>query len=82
VPLGIQQDLYVTVPKREYEAMEAGLQIDGRITAPVEAGKRFGTVQVTLKDKTLAEAPLIALEAVPIGGLWSGMVDGAWMWFE
>jgi D-alanyl-D-alanine carboxypeptidase (penicillin-binding protein 5/6) len=81
-PFGLERDVYVTVPKREYENLNASLSVDRLITAPVEAGKEYGRVTVELKGETLVDRPLVALEGMAAGGLWTRMVDSVWLWFE
>lgn len=73
--VGLAHDLYVTVPRGEYERLNASMQLDGAVMAPVARGERHGTVTVSLGDKTLTERPLIALESVPEGGLWQRLTD-------
>lgn len=75
LPLGLDQDLYVTVPRGQYDALNAAMVIDANIIAPVQKGRSYGTVKVTLKDQSVAERPLIALQAVPEGGLWQRVSD-------
>lgn len=82
VPLGVARDVYVTVPKREYDNLKASLSVDRLIMAPVEAGQEYGRVTVELQGETLVDRPLIALDSVAAGGLWTRMVDSVWLWFE
>ncbi|HKJ95505.1 MAG TPA: D-alanyl-D-alanine carboxypeptidase family protein [Gammaproteobacteria bacterium] len=82
VPLGVSKDLYVTVPERQYDQLKASMSIDSRIMAPVKQGKQYGTVTVTLNGKQLAQSPLIALDSVDEGGLWSRTVDDVMLMFQ
>ncbi len=81
-PMGVQRDVYVTVPQRQYEDLEASVSVDRLITAPVTKGKTYGQVSIKLQGETLVERPLVALESVEAGGLWTRMVDSVWLWFE
>jgi len=38
-------------------------------------------VRVYLDDESIAEAPLVALEAIPAGNLFQRAVDTVWHWF-
>ncbi len=80
--LGIRHDLYVTIPKRQYDKLEASLSVNGRITAPVSQGKTYGRVSVTLGERTVADVPLVALKDVAEGGIISRMTDEVLLWFE
>lgn len=75
IKLGLDQDLYVTIPRGSYENLKADMSIDADIIAPVEQGDQVGVVKVTLKGKDYLEQSLIALQANPEGGLWRRIVD-------
>lgn len=81
-PLGVRHDLYVTIPKRQYDRLEASMSVDRRIMAPVEKGKAYGKVQVTLGERTLAEVPLVALSGVEEGGFFGRVMDEVILWFQ
>jgi D-alanyl-D-alanine carboxypeptidase (penicillin-binding protein 5/6) len=80
--LGLENPLYVTVPRGQYDKLKASLTVEQTITAPAQKGQHFGTVNVTLGDKSLAKRPLVALQNVKEGGLWERMVDNVMMLFQ
>ncbi len=82
LPLGLARELYVTIPRGEYDNLKATMKLEPRITAPVNKGQRYGSVVVSLEDKTLAEAPLVALQDVPEGGLIQSLKDEILQLFE
>ncbi len=75
LPVGITEPLYVTIPRGQYEALKAVMNVDETIVAPVEKGQRFGTVDISLDGKTIAQRPLISLESIPEGGLFTRLKD-------
>ena len=75
IPLGLDEDLYVTIPRGEYDNLKASMNIDEQIVAPIEQGDQVGVVIVTLKGEDYLEAPLVALQSNPEGGLWRRIVD-------
>ncbi|MFK7816412.1 MAG: D-alanyl-D-alanine carboxypeptidase family protein [Gammaproteobacteria bacterium] len=75
IQLGLDQDLFVTIPRGSYENLKADMNIDTDIVAPVEQGDQVGVVKVTLKGEDYLEQSLVALQANPEGGLWRRMVD-------
>ncbi|MGD8429195.1 MAG: D-alanyl-D-alanine carboxypeptidase family protein [Ectothiorhodospiraceae bacterium] len=81
-PLGLARDLWVTIPQRQYDSLEASMSVDNMIMAPVTDGGKYGTVTVKLKSGTVAEAPLVALQGVPTGSLWQRMVDEVLLMFQ
>ena len=80
--LGLTGDLYVTVPQGRYEALDAKLDIEPRVLAPVAAGQSLGTLSVRLDDAELARRPLVATQAVPEGSFFSRIVDDVRLLFE
>lgn len=69
VRLGIAEKLAVTVPRGQSDQLEASVELDKVIKAPVATGDVLGRVQVTLQGEPVASVPLVALENVPEGGL-------------
>jgi len=82
VPLGLNSELYITVPRGQYKDLKASLSVDKTIIAPANKGQPFGTVDVRLGDKTLAQRPLVALESVDKGGLWQQVKDNVMLMFQ
>ncbi len=73
--VGVNDDLYVTMPAGQYKNIHAIVQIAEPIKAPILKGQALGTLQITLNGQTLASQPLLALADNPKGGLWRSMID-------
>lgn len=82
LPLGLAQDLYVTIPRGQRNAIKAHMDVDKTIIAPAKKGQSFGSVNITLDGKPLAKRPLVALQDVPEGGLWHRLVDNVVLLFK
>jgi len=82
LPLGLAEDLYVTIPKGQYKKLKANMSIDSRITAPAHKGQAFGTVNVSLADTQYAQRDLVSLTDVAEGGLFGNLVDEVRLMFE
>jgi len=82
LPLGLTKDLYVTIPRGRYESLNASMNINNRIVAPVAAGTALGSVKVMLGDDLVAEQPLISLQSVNEGSFWQRITDEALLYFE
>ncbi|MGB0712091.1 MAG: D-alanyl-D-alanine carboxypeptidase family protein [Gammaproteobacteria bacterium] len=80
--LGLGKDMWITIPKGSYDDLDATVEMEPTIVAPVRRGQVLGRVSVKLGDKVLAEQPLLSLDEVPEGNLWRRMSDGALMWLE
>ncbi len=79
LPLGLSKPLYITIPRGQYDNLKATMNLDENIIAPVEKGQEFGTVNVVLDGKQIAQQPLIALKAVAEGGLFTRLKDSLLM---
>ncbi len=82
ISLGISTPLYATIPRGRYDALDASMTINNRITAPVAAGKPLGRVHVKLGDEIIAEQELVALQPVNEGSFWRRIRDEALLYFE
>ena len=80
--LGLDKALYVTIPRGQYERLDATVQLDTPIIAPVEMAQPLGMVKVTLAENDLAERSLIALQSVPKGNLFHRMADAVRLLFH
>jgi D-alanyl-D-alanine carboxypeptidase (penicillin-binding protein 5/6) len=82
LPLGLAEDLYITVPRGQYDDLDASMELTAQIDAPVQAGDPYGKVVVALNATHLKQEPLIALKAVPKGDLWRQAMDAVLQWLE
>ncbi len=75
VPLGVSNDLYVTVPTGQYKRLQIDLNINKPLKAPIVKGQPYGTLNVTLNNQIVASQPLIALEDDAQGNFWHRATD-------
>jgi D-alanyl-D-alanine carboxypeptidase (penicillin-binding protein 5/6) len=74
--LGLDRDLYVTIPRGGYAALAASMNLLAELAAPLSAGARVGEVLVSLGGEPVARTPLIVLSPVADGGAWARLRDG------
>ena len=82
IPLGLAEDLYATIPRRQYSDLKGVITVDKKITAPVKEGAKMGSVKVTLKDQLINEKDLIALKSVDQGNIIQRLSDSVLMMME
>ncbi|HEX4045531.1 MAG TPA: D-alanyl-D-alanine carboxypeptidase family protein [Gammaproteobacteria bacterium] len=75
VPLGVAEDLHVTIPAGQFKRMQVALEVNNPLKAPIVKGNAYGTVKVTLSNQVIAEKPLIALDDSSTGNLWRRASD-------
>ena len=73
--LGIAEEVIVTIPKGQKENLEANVDMDATIKAPVNVGDELGRIKVTLNDKIIVNKPLVALEPVEEAGFFKRIWD-------
>jgi D-alanyl-D-alanine carboxypeptidase (penicillin-binding protein 5/6) len=81
-PLGLMEDLYITVPRGAYDSLESVLNMPAVIEAPVAAGQPLGEIRVSLNDEVLLQEQLRALDDNPSGSFWQRTVDTVMLWLE
>ena len=81
-PLGLPEDLYVTIPRGSFEEVESVRNIPETLLAPIAHGQPIAELQVSLNGDQLLNMPLRALEDNPDGSFWQRAIDGVTLWFE
>lgn len=82
LPIGLEQDLYVTFPRGQFNAIKPSLDVSPLFVAPLKQGDAAGTARVALNDQLIAERPLVALQTVETGGFFRRMADSVALWFK
>ena len=75
VPLGVTEDFYVTVPAGQYKKLQASMDLNNPIQAPIVKGQPYGNLIIKINDQVIATKPLIALDSDEKGGLLRSMTD-------
>jgi D-alanyl-D-alanine carboxypeptidase (penicillin-binding protein 5/6) len=75
VSLGLLEDLYITIPRGSYKDLEAVMDVDANIEAPLDKGSQHGTVRVSLGGEEMQQLPLVALEPVAEGSFFQVAKD-------
>ena len=87
VPLGVDRDVYVTVPASELralggDALKSSLERLDPLVAPLQQGETVGRMTISAGDRQVAEVPVVALERVDSGGLLRRAYDAIVLWWR
>ncbi len=82
LPLGVSEDVLVTVPRGRYDSLKANMQVPSALVAPFSKGQKVGMLEVSLDGKVVLTRPLVSLEVAPEGGFFSRMVDSVMLMFK
>lgn len=75
VALGLDQDTYVTLPRGEAKNLKASFVLEKELEAPINKGDVVGKLYYQIDGEDIAEYPLMALETVEQGSLFSRLWD-------
>ena len=73
--LGVSEDVYVTIPRRDYDNLKPTLEVKAKLEAPINKGDSLGNVTVMLGNDVVTTRPLVALAQVEKGSLWRRFLD-------
>jgi D-alanyl-D-alanine carboxypeptidase (penicillin-binding protein 5/6) len=75
VSLGVGKDIYITIPRGRYRDLDASMEIDSEISAPIGRGQSLGQVNIKLDDDMILSESIVAMQAVNEGGLIDQAMD-------
>ena len=75
VALGLDQNTYVTLPRGQAKNLKASFVLEKELEAPITKGEVVGKLYYQLDGEDIAEYPLLALENVQQGSLFSRLWD-------
>jgi D-alanyl-D-alanine carboxypeptidase (penicillin-binding protein 5/6) len=82
VAVGSRKPISVTIARGQADQITKEAKVDTPLIAPIEAGAPLGTYTVRVGDEVVARVPLVALQKVESGGLWTLAVDSIKLWFQ
>lgn len=75
VNLGINTSTAMTIPRGQAKQLVASYELTQQLSAPIDKGTEVGVLTISLDDETLATYPLVTLEEVQEGGMFSKAMD-------
>lgn len=82
LPLGVADDVLVTVKTGQYDKLKATMDIPATLIAPFKKGQQVGTLRIALDGQPIQSVPLVALNDAPQGGFFSRLWDSILLWFR
>ena len=79
---GFANDLILAVPKGYASRIKADLVSQQPLIAPVAAGQVVGTMQVSVDGKPFGDYPVVAIEAMPVAGIFGRAIDSIRLLFN
>ncbi|EJE4695303.1 D-alanyl-D-alanine carboxypeptidase [Vibrio parahaemolyticus] len=76
--VGVNRDVYLTLPKGDVNKLKAEVEYSGDLLAPIAQDQVVGKVLYKVDGKVVKETELVALEPVEDGGIFKRIMD----WFK
>lgn len=80
--VGFTADRYVTLPRGQAAKLTRQLLPNQPLVAPIQRGQVVGMMKVQLDGKPFADYPVVALETIPQGGVFTRLWDGMRLWLK
>ena len=75
VDLGILVNTPITIPRGQRKNLKANFELNRQLTAPLTKGEVVGKLFLQLEGEDIAEYPLVTLQEVNEGGMFSRLLD-------
>ncbi|HGN0126851.1 TPA: D-alanyl-D-alanine carboxypeptidase DacA [Proteus mirabilis] len=76
VQLGIDKDVYLTIPRGRLKDLKASYVLDNvELHAPVSKNQVVGTINFQLDGQVIEQRPLVVMNEVKEGGIFSRLID-------
>jgi D-alanyl-D-alanine carboxypeptidase (penicillin-binding protein 5/6) len=82
IKVGFLDDFVLSLPKGTAEKFKVQMTSQQPLLAPVQQGQRVATLKLLLDDKPWGEYPVVALETVPVAGIFGRAWDTLMLWFR
>ena len=82
ISMGVGKDIFITIPRGRYRDLDASMEIDAEISAPVERGQSLGQVNIKLDEEMILSEAIVALQTVNEGSLIDRAMDSIKLMFR
>ena len=73
IALGVEEDLYLTLPRDLFDELHGRIEVSDYIRAPTRIGQTLGRSVLSAGDQIVEEVPLLALQSIEEGGILTRM---------
>jgi D-alanyl-D-alanine carboxypeptidase (penicillin-binding protein 5/6) len=79
---GFNSDLHLAVPKGGGDKLQASIESMQPLLAPISAGQKVATLKLSLDGRPYGDFPVVALEEVPLAGIFGRGWDAIRLFFK
>lgn len=80
--LGVAEDMYVTLPRDAFDNLQTRIEVNAYLRAPIRIGQEVGRSVLLVNDDIVSEVPLLALQNVEEGGIFTRMKHSIQRYFQ
>ena len=81
ISLGVIDDTYISVPRRQIKNIKKKFVIDQNLSAPVNRNEAVGYMSIELEGKVITTYKLFAMESIKEGSLYRQTLDSIYRYF-
>ena len=70
----VQEDIYLTIPKRKKKIVKAIIEYDGPIQAPISKGDKLGLLKIYIEDELKKEIDVVSSEDIKKANIFSRLL--------
>ncbi len=82
VSMGVSRDIHITIPRGRYRELDASMEIDSEISAPIQRGQQLGEISIKLDDEAIISEPIVSLQQIAEGSLFVRAMDSIKLMFR
>jgi D-alanyl-D-alanine carboxypeptidase (penicillin-binding protein 5/6) len=82
VSMGVGRDVHITIPRGRYRDLDASMEIDQEISAPIARGQQLGLVNIKLDDELIVSEHIVAMQGVDEGSFFARTMDSIKLMFR
>ncbi len=82
VTTGLAQPLFITIQRGRYDDLEAKVELQSELVAPLPEGTVVGSINISLDGQTVASRDLVTLSTIEEAGFMGRTWDGLMMWID
>lgn len=75
IQLGLAEPMLLTIPRGSKKDLQAKMDVDAYIKAPINKGDKLGTLKIFLDDELIEQKDLVALNSENKGGIFKQIID-------
>lgn len=82
ISMGVGRDIFITIPRGRYSDLDASMEVDSEISAPVSSGTQLGRIVIKLDDEVIVSEDIVATQTVEQGSLFIRALDSVKLMFR